>query len=177
METKPYPRRSRRNRSSEEDSPKGKLRRNVGLVVMNGEGKVLAGLRYHALNNESAWQLPQGGIDGREKALSAAYRELKEETGLRPQQVDFVAELPGWTVYYLPEEWAKGRHFVGQKQKWFLFKYPKDDLPDLKAAKHREFSELKWVDSAWLTQHVIAFRQPVYREVFEGLAPHFAPGA
>lgn len=165
----PSPRR-RRNQSTEEDSPRGKLRRNVGLVVTDGHGQVLAGLRHHTINHETAWQLPQGGIDGREKALSAAYRELKEETGLRPQQVDFLAELPGWTTYYLPDDWAKGRHFVGQKQKWFLFRFNGEGLPDLTTAKHREFTQLKWVNPLWLQEHVISFRQPVYATVFEGFA-------
>lgn len=167
----------RRDASSGENTPRGRLRRNVGLVVINQQGLVLAGLRYHNLNNEKAWQLPQGGIDGRERALSAAYRELKEETGLRPQQVEFMAEMPEWTVYYLPEEWTRGRHFVGQKQKWFLFRYLGEGLPDIKTAKHHEFSELDWVNAAWLHQHVIAFRQPVYQQVFAAFAEHLAPAA
>lgn len=164
----------RRDVSSSESTPGGRLRRNVGMVIINEDGLVLAGLRYHNLNNESAWQLPQGGIDGRERPLSAAYREMKEETGLRPQQVEFMAEMPDWTVYYLPDEWAKGRRFAGQKQKWFLFRYLGEGLPDLKTAKHHEFTELKWINPAWLQQHVIAFRQPVYQQVFTTFADHLA---
>jgi len=150
------------------------LRRNVGLVVVNNEGKVLAGLRAHA-NGDRAWQMPQGGIDGREGVLVAAYRELLEETGLGKSDVALMDELEGWTVYELPPEWTRGRRFTGQKQKWFLFKYLNDGLPDVKRAEHREFSALDWVDAAWLTAHVIDFRKPVYEAVFKGFAAHFKP--
>ena len=145
----------------------GRLRRNVGLVVLDGQNRVLAGLRAHA-NGDKAWQLPQGGIEGRERALVAAFRELKEETGVTKAEVELVAELPKWTTYYLPEEWTRGRKFVGQTQKWFMFRYLKDGLPDLSRAKDREFEQLDWVDAAWLVGHVIAFRKPIYSEVFEG---------
>lgn len=150
---------------------RARLRRNVGLVVVNGEGKVLAGLRAHA-SGDKAWQLPQGGIEGREAPVKAAYRELQEETGLTRDDVRLVAERPDWTQYFLPPEWARGRRFAGQTQKWFLFAYDKAGLPDLAKAVDREFEALDWVDPAWLQQHVIDFRKPVYKTVFEGFVAH-----
>src|SRR5262245_15203823 len=124
----PKKRRKRGRRSG------GRLRRNVGLVIVNAEGKVLAGLRAHA-NGDKAWQLPQGGIEGRESPLRAAYRELLEETGVVQEDVELIDEKAEWTKYYLPREMTKARRFVGQKQKWFRFRYLKDGLPDVGRAK------------------------------------------
>lgn len=149
----------------------GRLRRNVGVVIINSDGKVLAGLRAHA-SGDKAWQLPQGGIEGRERPLTAAYRELGEETGMQFEEVKLVAERAAWTRYFLPREWTRGRRFVGQVQKWFLFEYKGEGLPDLARAKDKEFEALDWVKPEWLQQHVIDFRKPIYQTVFEGFGEH-----
>lgn len=148
-----------------------RLRRNVGMVIINDDGLVLAGLRAHA-NGDKAWQLPQGGIEGRERPLTAVYRELFEETGVVRDDVELLGELARWTVYFLPREWTRGRRFAGQKQKWFVFRYLKDGVPDVKLAKDKEFEALDWVQPDWLVQHVIDFRKPVYRDVFAGFADY-----
>ena len=51
----------------------------VGLVIINSESKIFTGRR---LDNTSAWQMPQGGIDDNEIPIEAAYREMGEETGI-----------------------------------------------------------------------------------------------
>jgi len=145
--------------------PGGRLRRNVGLGIINAEGKVLGGLRAHA-NGDKAWQLPQGGIEGRERPIQAAYRELKEETGLDESEVELLAERKPWIDYWLPKEWVKGRRFAGQTQKWFAFRYLGEGLPAMERASHREFEALDWLDAAWLQEHVIEFRKKVYAKVF-----------
>lgn len=149
-----------------------RLRRNVGLVVMNADRKVLVGLRAHA-NGDRAWQMPQGGIEGRERPMAAAYRELQEETGLTRADLTLVAERKKWTVYLIPGEWTRGRRFAGQTQKWFLFQYNGEGLPDLTRASDHEFQALDWVDATWLKENVIDFRKKVYEDVFSGFSDYF----
>ena len=51
----------------------------VGIVLINGAGKVLVARRADVKGE--AWQMPQGGIDDGENPREAVYRELKEEIG------------------------------------------------------------------------------------------------
>ena len=69
------------------------LRNGVGIVVLNKENKVFVGKRID--NQKNFWQMPQGGVDDGEDHLSAAYRELEEETGIR--NVKLLKELSNST--------------------------------------------------------------------------------
>jgi len=40
---------------------------------------------------QNAWQFPQGGINASESPEQAMYRELKEEIGLSPEDVEVIA--------------------------------------------------------------------------------------
>ena len=99
------------------------LRNGVGIVLLNKENKIFVGKRVD--NPSNFWQMPQGGVDNGENFLDAAYRELKEETGIK-KNVELIQEIEGTMTYELPDHllgvvW-KGK-FKGQKQKWFLMRY------------------------------------------------------
>jgi 8-oxo-dGTP pyrophosphatase MutT (NUDIX family) len=49
--------------------------------------------------NGNSWSFPKGGIDPHETPLEAAWREIKEETGLGAEDLQFVKEL-GTLVRY-----------------------------------------------------------------------------
>ena len=121
------------------------LRSGVGIIVLNKDNKVFVAKRID--NPKNFWQMPQGGVDEGEDFLSAAYRELKEETSIK--NVQLIKELNGMTTYELPKNllgiiW-KGR-YRGQKQKWFLMRFlGNDDDINLKTTKP-EFFEWKWID-------------------------------
>ena len=142
------------------------LRDGVGIVVLNKENKVFVAKRIDSPRN--FWQMPQGGIDNGEDPLSAAYRELKEETSIK--NVELIKELDGTIVYELPEHllgivW-KGK-YKGQKQKWFLMRYLGDDNEiDIKTDKP-EFFEWKWIDLDMITEVVVDFKLHVYEELKE----------
>ena len=63
-----------------------RYRRGVGVMLLNGDGKVFVGARID--NTDEAWQMPQGGIDDGEEPWATALRELEEETGIEPHLVD-----------------------------------------------------------------------------------------
>lgn len=80
-------------------------RPNVGLMVLNAHGHVFTGQRLD--NPGAAWQMPQGGIDEGEDADAAAFRELREETGISAEMVEVLAQSTDWISYDFPAELAK----------------------------------------------------------------------
>ena len=140
------------------------LRSGVGIIVLNKNNKVFVAKRID--NPKNFWQMPQGGVDQGEDLLTAAYRELEEETSIK--NVELICELDGFITYYLPERllgiiW-KGK-YKGQKQKWFLMKYLGKDIEINIKTKKPEFLEWKWVDLNQITELVVDFKHNVYKEV------------
>ena len=144
-----------------EDLP---FRNGVGIAVLNKENKIFVAKRID--NSKNFWQMPQGGVDSGEDYLSAAYRELKEETSI--ENVELIRELEGSTAYELPKNllgiiW-KGK-YRGQKQKWFLMRFlGKDNEINIKT-KHPEFLEWKWINLENITDEVVDFKLHVYQEL------------
>ena len=138
------------------------LRSGVGIIVLNKENKVFVGKRID--NPKNFWQMPQGGVDENEDFLSAAYRELEEETSIK--KVKLIKEIDEMTTYELPNDllgiiW-KGK-FKGQKQKWFLMRYLGNDGEiDINTNKP-EFLEWKWIDLDMITEVVVDFKLEVYK--------------
>ncbi len=142
------------------------LRNGVGIVVINDQNKVFVGRRID--NSKNFWQMPQGGVDDGEDFLTAAYRELEEETSIK--NVRLIGELDGYLTYELPKNligiiW-KGK-FKGQKQKWFLMEFLGKDQDINIKTKKPEFLEWKWIDLEKITDVVVNFKLNVYREVKE----------
>ena len=142
------------------------LRSGVGIIILNKENKVFVGKRID--NPKNFWQMPQGGVDKGEDFLSAAYRELKEETSI--ENVELIQEINGTITYELPDHllgiiW-KGK-FKGQKQKWFLMRYLGNDEDIDVKTDNPEFLDWKWIDLDMITEVVVDFKYHVYKELKE----------
>ena len=142
------------------------LRNGVGIVVLNKDNKVFVARRID--NPKNYWQMPQGGVDNGEDVLTAAYRELNEETSIK--NVELIQEIDGTTTYELPKHllgiiW-KGK-FKGQKQKWFLMKYLGNDKDININTEKPEFLDWKWIDLDLITEFVVDFKLHVYKELKE----------
>ena len=140
-------------------------RSGVGMMIFNDEKKIFVGKR---IDNQEAWQMPQGGIDKDEDIESAAKRELFEETGI--QSIRIIKRSEKIYTYDLPQHllgkiW-KGK-YKGQKQKWFLMRYlGKDEDINIKTNKP-EFLEWKWIELDKITEVVVDFKYHVYKELKE----------
>ena len=135
-------------------------------MLVNLEGKVFVGQRLDS--SIEAWQMPQGGIDEGEDPRSAAIRELREETGIPEQLVQFLAQSPREHYYDLPDELVgkiwKGR-YRGQRQIWFLARYSGTDEDVNIETEHQEFRAWKWAEPDSLPDLIVPFKRKLYRDV------------
>ena len=146
------------------------LRNGVGIVLLNNKNKIFVAKRID--NPENFWQMPQGGVNEGEDFLSAAYRELEEETSIK--NVKLIKEIDGTMTYELPDHllgiiW-RGK-FKGQKQKWFLMRFLGNDN-EINIKTHKpEFLDWKWIELDMLTKIVVDFKLQVYKELKEKIRP------
>ena len=146
-------------------------RAGVGILLFNADGRVFVGQRLDS--TLEAWQMPQGGIDPGEDALTAAFRELEEETGVPPHLAEIIAETPDWHYYDLPEAMVgvlwKGR-YAGQRQKWFAMKFLGTDADVAIDQKHPEFKAWRWAAVDALVDLAVPFKRQLYTDVIRILA-------
>lgn len=146
-------------------SKKLPYRKGVGMMVFNDKKKIFVGKR---IDNQTAWQMPQGGVDENEDYETAAKRELFEETGI--QSIRIIKKSKGIYTYNLPEYllgkiW-KGK-YMGQEQNWFLMKFLGPDSEINLNQKYPEFNQWKWVDIDDLPRLIVPFKKKLYLSVIQ----------
>lgn len=146
-------------------------RANVGIILVDDRGRVFWGRRV----GQRGWQFPQGGIEPTETPEEAMFRELFEETGLGPDDVEVLGCTRDWLRYELPKRYIRRNASppcIGQKQIWFLVRLKTDECcVQLDACDRPEFEEWRWV-SYWLpVREVIFFKRRVYLRALRELAP------
>lgn len=147
------------------------FRPNVGIIVCNGDGRVLWARR----RSQNAWQFPQGGINEGESPEEAMFRELHEEVGLVHADVRVLACTQGWLRYHLPGRYIRPHEnprCIGQKQKWFLLELVSgEERIDLRVMRRPEFEDWTWVSYWYPLNQVIEFKRNVYLNALKQLAP------
>jgi len=146
-------------------------RHNVGIILFNPRGELFWARRI----GENAWQFPQGGIRSEETPEQALYRELGEEIGLRPDDVELEGCTRNWLRYRLPRRFVRSRHkptCIGQKQLWFLLRLVgPEGRVRLDATEKPEFDHWRWVDHEAPVNEVIEFKREVYQRALDELVP------
>ena len=152
------------------------FRANVGIILTDGSGSVLiAGRR-----GRGGWQFPQGGIRPEETVEGAMFRELREEVGLRPSDVELSGDgglaalrLPNATFAASNVHCASVRSSVG---------FCSNSLGDIERLRfdltdEPEFDRCRWVDYWRPVKEVIYFKRPVYVRALRELGPLAFPNA
>jgi putative (di)nucleoside polyphosphate hydrolase len=138
------------------------FRANVGIVLIRDGGEVFLGSR----SDGRGWQFPQGGVQREESPEQALFRELHEEVGLGPEDVEVIATTRDWLRYRLPRQYVRRRSrplCIGQKQRWFLLRMLGDDERlRFDTTDRPEFDNWRWVDYWHPVREVIFFKRVVY---------------
>ncbi len=149
-----------------------RYRPNVGIVLVNPQGKVWLGRRGDAPGPRN-WQFPQGGVDPGESLLTAALRELREETGA--VSASLMARTSQWMSYTFPASHRRSwdaQEWLGQKQIWFALRFTgRDEEFDLQAHGHPEFDAWRWSALDEVMDQVVEFKQRTYAEVISVFRP------
>ena len=140
----------------------------VGLMVINQKRQIFTGQRLDYPSE--AWQMPQGGIEAGEDPLTAAYRELYEETSISQRDVELLAVSEDWLSYDLPNEliprlWNGA--YRGQTQKWFLMRYIGEEVNINLRTESPEFSSWRWSTKDQLIQSIVPFKMKLYENLIK----------
>ena len=151
------------------------FRENVGIIITNDDGGVLLAGRI----GRSGWQFPQGGVLREESAEEAMFRELREEIGLDPDDVELLGSTEEWLRYRLPDQYVRRNRTplcIGQKQRWFMLRLAApESRVRLDLTDQPEFDRWRWVDYWRPVKEVIYFKRRVYVQALDQLGPLIFP--
>ena len=143
------------------------------MMILNTNNEILVGRR---LDHPSGyWQMPQGGIDENENPEEAVWREMMEEIGTN--NADLFKISNQWVKYDIPQETLDnlpwGKTYVGQMQKWFIFKFSGLENDINVETENPEFSEWKWIKSSNLIENAVPFKRIVYKTILDEFSDIF----
>ena len=146
------------------------FRSNVGIILVDQRSHLFWARRV----GKRGWQFPQGGVDKDETPEQAMFRELEEEVGLKPGDVELLGSTAGWLRYRLPRRYMRKNSkplCIGQKQRWFLLRMLADDgKVKVDGGEHPEFDHWRWEADLWTPiREVIYFKRHVYDQALTEL--------
>ena len=143
------------------------------MMILNTNNEILVGRR---LDHPSGyWQMPQGGIEENENPEESVWREMMEEIGTNNAKLFKISDQ--WINYEIPQDvidrlpW--GETYIGQTQKWFIFKFSGQNSDINVDTTNPEFSEWKWMSSTSLIENAVPFKRIVYETILSEFSDIF----
>lgn len=137
-----------------------KFRAGVGAIIVNSKGLVFAGKRKTPIQT---WQFPQGGILIGETPQIAVYREIEEETGIKPESLELIAQKKDLLAYELPPH-LRSDLVRGQTHYWFLFRFI-DSNDKITLGDRVEFESWQWMEFDDVLEQIIPFKKRAYEQL------------
>lgn len=113
-----------------------------GGVIVNRNGKI-AIVSQHG----KSWSLPKGHIEDGEDAITAARREIEEETGIT--NLDFVKDLGSYVRYRIGHE---GKEDRSEQKTIYMFLFTTNEMELVPKDPHNP--EAKWVEKEEVVQYL-----------------------
>ena len=136
------------------------LRAGVGAMILNRGGLALV---LERADIPGAWQLPQGGLEKGEEPESALWREIREETGIRREDLVLRGRYPELLAYELPPPARNQKTGRGQAHYWFVLD-AKDESP-VQLPEGGEFRDWRWQAMDQLAEEAVDFRRAAYEKL------------
>ena len=111
-----------------------KVVRAAGGVVTNSEGDLLM------IRLRNRWDLPKGHIETGEKSLTAALREVKEETNIETEILDNTPLYTTWHAYDTYGEWEL------KSTDWWRMRTSQTETPQ--PQEDEGITEVRWMNNA-----------------------------
>jgi putative (di)nucleoside polyphosphate hydrolase len=148
------------------------FRQGVAAVVLDGQRRVLVCER---LNPAGSWQFVQGGMSTGEHEEHALIRELGEEIGVLPHDVQIIAcVLPRYR--YTLRRTPRYGGTMGQEHRYYVVQVRPGCRIDLGAFHKPEFRQAKFVTAAEFPfDSVFIKKRKIYWDVLHALEPLVGP--
>jgi 8-oxo-dGTP pyrophosphatase MutT (NUDIX family) len=99
------------------------IRQSAGGIIVNSRGEVV--IVSQGTGTGATWSLPKGGVEPGEDFLTAAKREIDEETGIT--ELEFIKEFPEYSRNPMRPD-GSPRTDLLKVIHFFLFKSEQEDL-------------------------------------------------
>jgi ADP-ribose pyrophosphatase len=110
----------------------------VAVIAVDAEDNVLLVQQFRKPVEKELLEIPAGGIDAGEDAAAAVIREMREETGFRPQHVECLGgfySAPGYSTeylyLYLATDLIPGQLYAEDTEEIKVIRVPIDQIPYL----------------------------------------------
>jgi putative (di)nucleoside polyphosphate hydrolase len=147
----------------------------VSVLAISPDGSIPMVRQYRPAVQRMTIELPGGLNDSYEATAKVAVRELYEETSIN--SVSFSATTVCWYTYDLPQELVEhlwNQKYVGQRQRWFAFRFMGADTEINLETKHPEFSTWRWAAPEELPGLAAPFKRELYQQLISDFRDVFS---